>query len=649
MTSGTTCTCLAVASGDPGDGWKSSERIYPSWSAELRCNALSVAELHPRNSLEFDAFMSRRQSFENTSALEDSAMKWWTAMAGIIEQDRARMSVVTPRLGVTVLAGSLALNILALALPLVMLQIFDRVIPFSAHATLGVFLVCLIAVALAEFCLRVCRIVLVGHAGTRYETELSDAACRKMLDTVPRDHERDGIGVHFERFGAVAQLREHYAGQGRLLVIDLPFTMIFVAMIGLIGGILIAVPLMILAVIFCVTLVMKRRQSRVLEQRKVVDGRRYSFLIEFLSQIATVKANLMEQQMLRRYELLIRQSAAASRAIISLSGLSQSLGAVLGQASVAAMGLCGAWLVLAGQLGVGELAACMLLNGRTTQPLLKLLGVMMQGESVVQARNRLAELDAMPMRPRIAPESPLRGAITLRDLGFSHPKSGAILFQGVNADIAPGQCVRIEGTDGGGRASLMRMILAEQAPSVGVVRVDGLPPIQAIGHRGPGGIGFVDQVPVAFRGTILDNILLFGTVPDRDGSMEICDRLGLDAEVRAMPLGYQTIIGPDAGPQSRGFLQKVGLARALVMRPRILLLNHATSAMDDPAANRAADLLAEFAGTTTILLASTQPQISALAESALALKRRSEDAYAVWDEDRAVDAAARRQIEALSA
>ncbi|TDL85863.1 ABC transporter transmembrane domain-containing protein [Meridianimarinicoccus aquatilis] len=548
-------------------------------------------------------------------------------------------SIEAPRLGATVLTGSLALNLLALGMPLVMLQIFDRVIPNSAHATLGSFLVFLIAVSSAELIFRICRIVLVGHEGTRFETRLSDAACQKVLRTVPSAHERDGVGVHFERFGAVAQLREHYSGQGRLLIIDLPFTMIFVGMIGLIGGWLIAVPLTIFSVILVVTQLMKRRQTEVLEQRKTVDGRRYSFLIEFLTQIGTVKANRMEQQMLRRYEMLNRQSVSASRATIWLSSLSQSVAAILGQAAVAAMGLFGAFLVVQGQIGVGELAACMLLNGRTTQPLLKLLGMMMQGETVTQAQTRLAELDAKPMRKAPSKHVELKGALSFRDLGFRHPKSGKILFQGVTTEIRQGEFVCINGADGGGRTSLMRMILAEQAPSMGSMRIDGKPPSLHANSRGHGGIMFVDQVPTAFRGTIFENVSMFGMVKDQKHIMDICERLGLDTEVRAMPLGYQTMLSADAGPQSRGLLQMVCLARALALQPKILLLNHATSALDDSATNLAATVLGDFSQAMTVLMTSTQGSMKALARRDLSLTQHPLSTYHMWDCDKIQDTA----------
>lgn len=570
-------------------------------------------------------------------------------MAHMTQEYQNLTSIEAPRLGATVLAGSLALNVLALSMPLVMLQIFDRVIPNSAHATLGLFLICLVVVSLTELVLRVCRIVLVGHEGTQFETRLSDAACEKVLNTVPSAHERDGVGVHFERFSAVSQLREHYSGQGRLLIIDLPFTVIFIAMIGLIGGWLIAVPLTIFATILFVTLLMKRRQSTVLQQRKTVDGRRYSFLIEFLSQIGTVKANRMEQQMLRRYEMLNKQSVSASHATIRLSSLSQSLGAILGQAAVAAMGLFGALLVIQEHIGIGELAACMLLNGRTTQPLLKLLGVMMQGENVAQAQTKLAELDAKPIRQAPTSRPALKGSLSFRELGFRHPKSGKILFQGVTAEIDRGECVCVNGADGGGRTSLMRMILAEQAPSMGALRIDGDPPSLHANNRGLGGIVFVDQVPTSFRGTIFENVSMFGMVNDHDHIMDICEKLGLDNEVRAMPLGYQTILSPDAGPQSRGLLQLVCLARALALRPKILLFNHATSALDDIALDRAANLLADHSQAMTVLLTSTQSSIVALASRSLSLPQHKQDSYEIWDADKAGDTEASTLQVALSA
>lgn len=558
-----------------------------------------------------------------------------------------RLAFNPPGQGLPVWIGTFALNLLALAMPLAMLQIFDRIIPFQASGTLLVFFIGLVIVTLMEFALRRARIVLLGHSGSAFEIALADRVLVHTLNTVPRAYERDTAGTHFDRFGAIAQLREHHAGQGRLLAIDLPFTLIFIGLIALIGGWLVLVPLALLAVIAVTGLITRTVQGGLLDRRKSVDSRRFSFLIEFLSQIATVKSCRMEGQMLRRYEMLHKQSIDASRRIIALAGASQTAGAVLGQLAVAAMGLCGAFFVIKGAIGIGDLAACMLLNGRTTQPLLKLLGMISQQEGTRQARGKIGEIAAMPRRAA-PPEVPrtLTGAISFHDVALRHPTSGVTLFENLSTDVAPGERIVLRSGDGGGRSSLMRMILAEQAPARGGVFIDGAPAHSYARARGPGGVVILEQDPAIFRGTILENITLFGAAGPRDRALALSEAIGLDVDIRALPLGYQTAVGTGGGRYSRGFLQRICIARALCMKPKILLFNNAASALDAAAAGQVARAIDRHAAHATILMVSAQQALVGLArrEIRLDIAHGQGASVAAWDADLAAE---RRETIAL--
>lgn len=545
-----------------------------------------------------------------------------------------------PRLGPCVVTAALALNLLALAMPLVTLQIFDRVIPNEARATLLILFLALCLVAACEFALRVAQVHLAGRTGADYECALARGVMDHVLNAVPRDFERQTTGAHLERFGAIAQLREHAAGQGRLLAVDLPFTVIFVAMIAVIGGWLALVPVVILATLAISGLVSRSWQADVLQQRKVVDGRRYSFLIEFLGAIATIKSNRMESQMTRRYELLNRQSVDASRNLIRVSAVTQAFGAVVGQVAVAAMGLAGAVLVIENAIGIGDLAACMMLNGRTTQPMLKLMGMLGQGESVGQARRRISDLAAVPRRPRIAQPAEWEGRVTLDRVGLAHPVSGVVLFDGLCAEVAPGEGLRLTGRDGAGRTSLMRLVLGEQAPTSGAVLIDGIPAHRMSAARGSFGIVYLHRDPVILRGTVMENLTLFGQVTDRDAILDAASETGLADEVRALPYGFQTDMADGGGKVSKGFLQLIALTRALGLAPRVLLVNHATSAMDRGTLQRAATCLENRLGTAALLLATDQAELGALAAKELRIEApRTRAAVREWNADLAEDAA----------
>lgn len=511
-----------------------------------------------------------------------------------------------PGIGATLIIGSLSINLLSLALPLVLLQIFDRIIPNAATQTLSVLFFGLLIALGVELILKICRIVLLAHDSARYEVDLTVSACAKILDTEVFAFSRDSAGTHSDRLAAIGQLRDHYCGQGRLLAIDMPFTVLFIGLIWYIAEWLVVVPFICLGIILVISMVIRKLQAPLIAGRQSIDRRRNSFMMEVLARITTVKALAAEDQMLRRFELLQDQSAEATRGLIWVASLSQNMGAVLGQAAVVMMAGLGAYLNITGRIGMAELAACMLLNGRTIQPMLKLLGIWAQQESLRAAQKKLDELAALPtyaasqnsaddFEPKIRFH-----AVTLHPQGREKP-----VFSDLGFAVETGQIASLIGPDGGGKSSIMRMILGEQSPSSGEIFIGSNTPADMRLKRGVGEIAYVDQDPVIFKGTILENLALFDGRAREDAARHMSQKIGLEEDILRMPLGYETEIGPGARTVlPLGTQQKICLARCLGMRPRLLLFNNAASAIDGKSIGKVADALRALKGQTTILLAS---------------------------------------------
>lgn len=526
-----------------------------------------------------------------------------------------KQRVIAPKVGGAVMAGAVGVNVLSLGLPLVMLQIFDRVIPFQAMETLAVLVIGLLVAMALDFVLKCCRIVVMGHSAERFEVDLNDQAARSVLNAVSSHYQKGKAVERFEEISSVAQLRDHYGGQGRLLVIDLPFVAVFIALIWFVGGWLVAVPLVCFAALAGLSLVLRRYQADMFARRQVIDGRRYSFLAEFLERMVTIKANTMEEAMLRRYELLQDQSVNASRSLILLSGISQSFSAVINQAAVAAMGLLGGFLVIRGHIGIAELAACTLLNGRALQPMMKLTGIWVQAESISAAKTRMNNVLQLPQR-RIFKDRKIRGVIAAHDATLHLEKREAPLFAGLSFRIEAGQCLAVTGADGAGKTSLLRMLLGEQTLTSGSILIDGAKPVDLGCARGAGGIVYVDAAPVIFQGSILRNIALSDDPGATRAAMATARAIGMNDAINHLPHGFETMIGPQSsGAYSRGFLQQIVLARALALGPKIMIFNEANTAMDRAADAAALKALAALSGTTTVVLVSRRPSYIALADT----------------------------------
>lgn len=522
--------------------------------------------------------------------------------------------VKAPPVGGSVMLGAGAINLLSLGLPLVMLQIFDRVIPFQALETLSVLVIGLLIALALDYVLKCCRIVVMAHAAERFELELNDRAAAVVLNAEAADYANHKAVDRFEEISAVAQLRDHYGGQGRLLVIDLPFVAVFVGLIWFVGGWLVAVPITCFLLLAGLSFILRRFQAELFSSRQAIDGRRYSFLTEFLERMVTIKANTMEAPMLRRYELLQQQSVAASRSLILLSSVSQSFSAVINQAAVAAMGLLGGFLVIRGNIGVAELAACTLLNGRALQPLMKLTGIWVQAESVAAAMERMQQVLSLPQRAS-TPARSIHGDIAA-DRATLHLKSRSkALFSDLTFKVERGRCLAVTGADGAGKSSFLRLLLAEQHLSAGALFIDGNSPTSLSRMRGRGGIAYVDATPVIFQGTILHNIALSEDVEAVQSALEVARVLGMNDAINRLPHGFETVIGPQArDAHSLGFFQQIALARALAHRPKIMLFNEANIAMDRAADTAALAALKALRGKTTLVLVSRRPSYIALAD-----------------------------------
>jgi len=549
-------------------------------------------------------------------------------------------------LGSAVLVGSVALNTLGLVMPLVILLVFDRVIPNQSFETLHLLSLMLVMVVAMELILRRARSVMMGWSAARAARSNHRRFLDKVLSANSRDFAREDAAVHLERFGAVARLRDHHAGDGQTLAVDMPFTLLFIAMIALIGGALVLVPLVTLILLAVFGLSMRRAQRRVFDRRKTLDARRYAFLSEVIGQILTVKSSSMEQQMTRRFEALQDQAAATSRRLIGFSGFTQSYGAVMAQVSVAGMGLLGAKLVIDERIGLAELAACMLLNGRVTQPLTRMMGYRVQLETIEIAKSTLAEVERLPSARIPPPRAAMAGRIEAMRLSVDLPREGARAFDGLTGCVLPGQTALVEATDGGAVRALFDALAGEVQPVWGNLLIDGLMPVDRVAQRGEGGLAVLETAPAILTATLLENLSAFGDAARIERAKQFAAELGLEQRIHRLPLGYNTQLGVggmfEKDPVIR---QLIALTRVLALKPRVLLMEEPSSVLHDPARRALRACLAGLdAPRPTILVSSKDPKIRSLADTVLTLRTGRDAAIASWLEqdarDRAMDASA---------
>ncbi|MCM0020468.1 MAG: ABC transporter transmembrane domain-containing protein [Tagaea sp.] len=522
----------------------------------------------------------------------------------------------------SVMAASLALNLLGAALPVFTLQVYDRVIPNAAIDTLTLLFALLLAVLLGEGLLRAARGQLAAWTGARYEHETAVRVVERLLDAEQSALRGESPGKQLERLAAIDRLREFYANQGANIAIDLPFTAVFAALIWLIAGELVYVALAAFAGFAILALAIGAALHRALAKRADSDDRRTSFMIEALAGITTIKALTMERQMMRRYERLMDGAATAAHRVAHVSALSQSLGGLFSNITVAAMAAFGSLMVLDAEITVGQLAAATLLAGRMMQPLLRAMGIWTNFQSIRVAQKRLKELDDLPQEPVHSGAGAIvgEGAIDFENVRFAYPKAPKPILDGADLRIAPGECVAIVGANGGGRSTVLSMLSGALRAQSGRVLYDG----RVLGPKdprpGPAEIAILPRQGVVFHGSLIDNLTDFRKGPLVDRALDLAMRLGLDAYVAGLPDGYETEIrGGQTETLPGGVRQRVALVRALVDDPRIVLFDEANNALDHESNERLLALLREMKGNVTLILVSYQPSVLRLADRTLEL------------------------------
>lgn len=519
---------------------------------------------------------------------------------------------------IDLVAATTAINILSLAVPLALMQVYDRIIPANSVDTL-IWLVAGATVALLlEGIIRVCRGVMSAWIGSRFEHLVGCEIVDRVLNCRINEFEKSGLGVHLDRLNAVGTLRGFYGGQVFQAILDLPFAALFLGAIWMLAGTLVFVPLVVLVLFVYSVLIAKNRFEISRRQQITLNDRRYNFVFELLTGIHLLKAQAIEEQMLRRHERLQASTSEANMNVSRWGSLPSSLGNGFAQLAVFGVVVMGGLSVIDGELTLGGLAACTLLAGRSVQPVQGVANFWLRFSNAEIARSQLAELTSLKRdKPEGAPPFPgdVDGFIEFKNVSFRYLENQQPVLENTSLAIEARTTVGILGLSSSGTTTLSHLIMGALQPDKGGIFIDDYDVSEWDNSNLSGRIEYISNYSTIFNGTILENISMFR--PDKEAiALEVADMLEMDGMVAMLPQGYESKVdAQSANFMPRGLIQRIGIARALVDRPRILIFDKTEASMDRESEAVFHRLLKRLHGVSTNIIISNNQNTLFMADS----------------------------------
>lgn len=504
-----------------------------------------------------------------------------------------------------VVLASLALQVVGLLTPLCTQVIIDKVIVHQTRSTLVVVGAALLLFLLFSGLMTWLRQSLLLHTGSRIDAVLGARVFGHVMALPLPYFEQRTTGALVARLGGVDALREFLTGAALVLVLDLPFLLVFLAMMFAYSwplALLVVTLLVLLAGLAAGVSPMLRRR---LDAQFRQGARLQSFLTEHLAAMDTVKSLQMEPRLVQRHGDYLAGQVAAGLRTRQLGNSYSVLANGLEQGMTLAVLVVGALLVMRNDgFTVGMLVAFQMFASRVSQPLMRLVGLAQEFEQARISMRRLADLmDAPAERQSLAPSRTHRGpaSVRLEDLGFRYSAQHPFLYRHLELALAPGRTTVLAGPSGCGKSTLTRLVQGHYRPSEGRILIDDCDLLHLSANELRQQMGVVLQETVLFSGTVRDN-LLAGAPHASPADVEAAARLaGIHEEIERLPAGYETVLGEHGVGLSGGQRQRLAIARALLRRPRLLLLDEATANLDEAAGAQVAAALNRLQGKVTIL------------------------------------------------
>ena len=479
--------------------------------------------------------------------------------------------------------ASLLTNLFAVGTSLFAMIVYNRIIPANAMSSLTVLVVGMIFLLVADYLIKTIRAKLLGLAGVESDLIIADRLFTKVIDMQYRS-KKGSVGTLANTLKEYEQIREFFTSATLVSVIDMPFAIIFLGFIWFLGGAMVIPVFLGIGVLILVTLYMQPRMKKISEQALEDAHNKHSVLVETLSGLETVKLLGAGGILRRRFRNVLAKQAQITEESKKYIHFSTNITQEVQQAVQIGVVAVGALIVSTGEFGFGAIIACTILSGKALLPFAQLAQLLSRFNQILTGYKSLDNLMKQPSEHQDGQQYLTRGRykgdIELKEVSFSYPGQETKALDNISFKIKAGERVAIVGRVGSGKTTIGKLLCKLFVPDTGSVLIDGVDILQLDPAEVRENFGVVSQEPWLVAGTIEQNILLGSSQATTEDLLWAGELAGVSRFIDKHPKGYKLEVSERGEGLSGGQRQAITIARSIVKRPPIYLLDEPTSAMD---------------------------------------------------------------------
>ena len=522
------------------------------------------------------------------------------------------------------LIASVLVNIFALVSPLFIMNVYDKVVPNLAFASLWVLAIGAGIAYIFDFIMRQLRAYLIDVAGKKVDIIVSSRLFAKAIG-IPLEKRAPSVGGMAKQLGEFDSIREILTSATITTLVDLPFAIFFMVIIYVVAGDLAIIPLIGSIIIIGYTLIVQPKLKAAIEESNKFSSLKHGHLIESLASLESIKSSGAEGLIQKSWQQMIGHTANWQLKSKKLSTSVTNLANFTVQLSVVCVVILGVYRVADNAISMGGIIAAVILSSRAISPMAQLAGLMTRGNHTASALRQLDEImaqeDEFENKGHLVSRQRLEGRINADHISFSYPGSEKPVLHTMSLNIKPGERIAIIGRNGSGKSTLAKMLVGLYQPTTGSLRYDGLDSAQIHPTDLRRNFGYLPQDITLFHGSIRDNILFGARQVSEHQLIRAVQLSGINLFTDLETEGLDQQVGEGGQSLSRGQRQTVALARATLNDPPVLLMDEPTASLDARAEKQFIRAMQNVSRDRTLLIITHKMHLLKLVDRIIVLDR----------------------------